>query len=726
MLCCNKATTSDFSCEVILLDDTVLPFRSNIHFKESNKTQGIFDAVCDHLNLAERDYFGLRYKDKTFQTHWLDLYRRFRDHEGFIEGENPHKLHFGVKFYVADPTSLREEITRYQFFLQLKQDVLSGRLPCDFKKGAELAALVLQSELGDYQNQDHAPGYASEFRFIPNQDEEFENVVEQLHKGYSGLVPSEAELMYLRKCKQLDMYGLDIHNVKDEFGTDYIIGLSARGVEVRKYKRKVRIHYWPLINHIEFKDKQFKIHVKNKNCDDSVYLFITPSRPASKYLWKRSIEQHAFFRLVQSDNAVSSTSLLGKKFRYSGRTEAEMLHSQTDREEPEVLRNRSKRYPSRSSINTQENYRISMNPKRTENGYTSKSTSQSEVFKTVGLNGDQRSISDENLLERKGMFGTTTEGGISNNYITPKSERRERNRHLQSLSDSENKHRKTRSRHGKSSGEESDGPSRRRIRSRNRNRGDNSGSEGEGVRRRRRRAYHTDTEMLDMNLNRTDDINAQLNVVNGVRERTGAKTDGVRSDDGKSDTRSNHSRHKRTRKKMNRLSREDATAQHILWKHIQKEQEDPSNYTEEQLQDIPYTEIKTEGNPLPLKLRRHSRGHSSPGNRRSSSKSSSMNGRPKRESSTTIGDGLVSPLPVTTTVARDKLAVGAKQQSSHQHGGRHKTRRSPPDPMHDWDTEARRYSAQKSSSRSKHNSPNTETPRSVKLSGLDLTASTQV
>ena len=56
----------------------------------------------------------------------------------------PRVLYFGVKFYAADPCALKEEVTRYLFFLQLKKDVLNGKLTCSIKKAAEISALALQ------------------------------------------------------------------------------------------------------------------------------------------------------------------------------------------------------------------------------------------------------------------------------------------------------------------------------------------------------------------------------------------------------------------------------------------------------------------------------------------------------------------------------------------------------------------------------------------------------
>ena len=65
-----------------------------------------------------------------------------------LAGSGVHQFHFRVKFYSSSPCQLREEITRYQFFLQLKSDLQAGTMgtmPSSlYQDIVELSALVLQ------------------------------------------------------------------------------------------------------------------------------------------------------------------------------------------------------------------------------------------------------------------------------------------------------------------------------------------------------------------------------------------------------------------------------------------------------------------------------------------------------------------------------------------------------------------------------------------------------
>ncbi|KAL3289334.1 hypothetical protein HHI36_022772 [Cryptolaemus montrouzieri] len=252
----------------------------------------ILDVVFNHINLIETAYFGLRYLDEFGQTHWLDQSKKLRKQ---LKSADLHTLYFGVKFYAVDPCKLLEEITRYQFFLQVKQDILQGRLPVSTELATELGAYVLQSELGDYDPRVHLPGYVSEFKFISNQSLELESRICELHKTLVGQLPSTAEYNYLDRVKWLEMYGVDLHPVLGEDSVEYFLGLTPSGIIVLRNKITVGNYYWPRITKIYFKGRYFMLKVTDKNNDESTYGFETPSKLGCKHLWKCCVEHHSFF-----------------------------------------------------------------------------------------------------------------------------------------------------------------------------------------------------------------------------------------------------------------------------------------------------------------------------------------------------------------------------------------------------------------------------------------------
>ncbi|XP_076290110.1 band 4.1-like protein 5 isoform X3 [Lasioglossum baleicum] len=284
-------------CKVILLDEHELLQ----DVLSSNLGQELLDRVFRHLNLLETAYFGLRYLDHGNQTQWLDPSKKIGKQLKVLKGDpssDVHTLYFGVKFYAADPCKLIEEITRYQFFLQVKQDILQGRLPVSFDLAAELGAYVVQSELGDYDPRRHSLGYVTEFRFLANQTTELENRIVELHKTLVGQLPSAAELNYLDKVKWLEMYGVDLHPVLGEDSVEYFLGLTPSGIILLRNKTKVGNYYWPRINKIYYKGRYFMLRVSEKNSEERTHGFETPSKGACRHLWKCCLEHQAFFRLM--------------------------------------------------------------------------------------------------------------------------------------------------------------------------------------------------------------------------------------------------------------------------------------------------------------------------------------------------------------------------------------------------------------------------------------------
>ncbi|XP_063616753.1 band 4.1-like protein 4 [Cydia splendana] len=312
MMDCLCPAPRTLACRVVLLDE-----RELLHEIQDNSTgQALLDVVFRHLDLLETAYFGLRYVDQDNQTHWLDAGKRLRRQ---LRGSDPHTFYFGVKFYAADPCKLLEEITRYQLFLQVKQDVLRGRLPVNFDLASELAAFVLQSELGDYDPRRHVSGYVSEFRFLAHQTPELEARAADIHRTLTGISPAQAELSYLDKVKWLDMYGVDLHPVLGEDSVEYFLGLAPSGLLLLKGKHTVANYYWPRVSKLYYKGRYFMLRVADKNNETSTYGFESPTRSACRHLWRCCSDHHAFFRLQQTSPASADIFALGTRLRNSGR-----------------------------------------------------------------------------------------------------------------------------------------------------------------------------------------------------------------------------------------------------------------------------------------------------------------------------------------------------------------------------------------------------------------------
>ncbi|XP_070232773.1 band 4.1-like protein 2 isoform X7 [Bos mutus] len=332
--------TKTVQCKVTLLDGS----EYSCDLEKRAKGQVLFDKVCEHLNLLEKDYFGLMFQENPEQKNWLDPAKEIKRQLRNL----PWLFSFNVKFYPPDPSQLTEDITRYFLCLQLRQDIASGRLPCSFVTHALLGSYTLQAELGDYDPEEHASHDLSDFQFAPTQTKELEEKVAELHKTHRGLSPAQADSQFLENAKRLSMYGVDLHHAKDSEGVDIKLGVCANGLLIYKDRLRINRFAWPKILKISYKRSNFYIKVRPAELEqfESTIGFKLPNHRAAKRLWKVCVEHHTFYRLVSPEQPPKAKFLtLGSKFRYSGRTQAQTRQASSliDRPAPHFERTSSKR-----------------------------------------------------------------------------------------------------------------------------------------------------------------------------------------------------------------------------------------------------------------------------------------------------------------------------------------------------------------------------------------------
>ncbi|XP_064862050.1 band 4.1-like protein 3b isoform X9 [Oncorhynchus nerka] len=334
----------NMQCKITLLDG------SDYTMTVDKRARGqlLFAKVCDHLNLLETDYFGITYRDVENQKNWLDPNKELKKQIR----SGPWNFGFNVKFYPPDPAQLSEDITRYYLCLQLRDDMVSGRLPCSFTTHTILGSYTVQSELGDYDPEETE--YNSELRFAPNHTKELEDKVMDLHKNYKGMTPAEAELHFLENAKKLSMYGVDLHHAKDSEGVEIMLGVCSSGLLIYRDRLRINRFAWPKVLKISYKRNNFYIKIRPGEFEqfESTIGFKLPNHRAAKRLWKTCVEHHTFFRLVSPEAPPKKFLGLGSKFRYSGRTQAQTrrVSSQIIRAAPIFERSSSKRYTMSRSL----------------------------------------------------------------------------------------------------------------------------------------------------------------------------------------------------------------------------------------------------------------------------------------------------------------------------------------------------------------------------------------
>ncbi|XP_072460381.1 band 4.1-like protein 3 isoform X5 [Notamacropus eugenii] len=393
-------------CKVILLDGT--EYLCDV--EKRSRGQVLFDKVCEHLNLLEKDYFGLTYRDTENQKNWLDPAKEIKKQIR----SGAWQFSFNVKFYPPDPAQLSEDITRYYLCLQLRDDIVSGRLPCSFVTLALLGSYTVQSELGDYDPDECGSDYVSEFRFAPNHTKELEDKVIELHKSHRGMTPAEAEMHFLENAKKLSMYGVDLHHAKDSEGVEIMLGVCASGLLIYRDRLRINRFAWPKVLKISYKRNNFYIKIRPGEFEqfESTIGFKLPNHRAAKRLWKVCVEHHTFFRLLLPEAPPKKFLTLGSKFRYSGRTQAQTRRASAliDRPAPYFERSSSKRYTMSRSLDgasVNENHEMymkdSMSAAEVGTGQyaTTKGISQTNLITTVTPEKKAEEERDEEEDKRK-------------------------------------------------------------------------------------------------------------------------------------------------------------------------------------------------------------------------------------------------------------------------------------------------------------------------------------
>uniref|UniRef100_A0A8C5W091 Erythrocyte membrane protein band 4.1 like 1 n=1 Tax=Microcebus murinus TaxID=30608 RepID=A0A8C5W091_MICMU len=260
-------------CRVTLLDASEYECEVEKH----GRGQVLFDLVCEHLNLLEKDYFGLTFCDADSQKNWLDPSKEIKKQIR----SSPWNFAFTVKFYPPDPAQLTEDITR-------------------------------------------------------------------------GMTPGEAEIHFLENAKKLSMYGVDLHHAKDSEGIDIMLGVCANGLLIYRDRLRINRFAWPKILKISYKRSNFYIKIRPGEYEqfESTIGFKLPNHRSAKRLWKVCIEHHTFFRLVSPEPPPKGFLVMGSKFRYSGRTQAQTRQASAliDRPAPFFERSSSKRYTMSRSL----------------------------------------------------------------------------------------------------------------------------------------------------------------------------------------------------------------------------------------------------------------------------------------------------------------------------------------------------------------------------------------
>ncbi|XP_049587956.1 FERM, ARHGEF and pleckstrin domain-containing protein 2 isoform X2 [Syngnathus scovelli] len=286
--------------------------------------QDLLSEVFLRGNLIESDYFGLEFQNMQMSWFWLEptklIVKQVRRPANSL-------FRLAVKFFPPDPGQLQEEFTRYLFSLQMKRDLMEGRLICTENTGALIASHLVQSEIGDYDAAADRD-FLMNNKLLPYQEKVLEAIVD-FHRRHFGQTPAESDFQILEIARKLEMYGVRFHPAADREGTKINLAVAHMGLQVFQGHTKINTFNWSKIRKLSFKRKRFliKLHPEVHGPHQDTLEFMMGSRDQCKVFWKICVEYHSFFRLFDQPQPKPKTILFtrGSSFRYSGRTQKQLV-----------------------------------------------------------------------------------------------------------------------------------------------------------------------------------------------------------------------------------------------------------------------------------------------------------------------------------------------------------------------------------------------------------------
>ncbi|RDD42573.1 Tyrosine-protein phosphatase non-receptor type 4 [Trichoplax sp. H2] len=333
-----KAFRKEISYNIVLLNDEIQRF--TIHRQALGEQ--LLREVFKSQDIVETDYFGLTYYHPKAQTYlWLEPKKLLRKQ---IKGKTPHSAWFRVKFFIR-PDNLLEELTRYLFYQQIRNDVKDGRLRVPQDKLTVVGAFIIQAELGDYDENYHLSGYLKDTQVIPDQTEADETEIARIHKSLRGQSPAEVERNLLAVVSKFRTYGGVSSSVREAYVGVITLWTLPGGIAIERKDKQLEILGWTSIKELRFKGKIFHVVMEKEPGQYSCRNFRFPTYRACKAIWKLCIEYIGFYRSKKENADRSWFNTIQRKLR------SESMFEYCGRNYGEVYRDKSLRRPNKATVN---------------------------------------------------------------------------------------------------------------------------------------------------------------------------------------------------------------------------------------------------------------------------------------------------------------------------------------------------------------------------------------
>ncbi|CAH4037883.1 tyrosine-protein phosphatase non-receptor type 14 [Pieris brassicae] len=308
----NVASKSLFVISVELLDGGVADCTLSV----DSTGQECLDNVCQRQAINQPEFFGLRYVNRSQQPRWVQLDRPLK--RQLEKYSSAHQLYLRVMYYVTSGTSLiTDEVTRYHYFLQLKNDLVEGRIICDCQQAVVLASYSRQAEYGNHDRERHTVEYLKNLLTFPKQMLENGQIIDsstlaetgrlewltaaviQHHMSLHNMPQAQAEEGFITTCQQLRGYGQEMFVAKDQRDqSEVTIAISLTGIRVLTDTSDTPHFYrWMDITNVINHKRTFSIECQKQGESTS---FALPSPEDGKYVWRMCVHQHTFYMRHQA------------------------------------------------------------------------------------------------------------------------------------------------------------------------------------------------------------------------------------------------------------------------------------------------------------------------------------------------------------------------------------------------------------------------------------------
>ncbi|KAG9341093.1 hypothetical protein JZ751_019847 [Albula glossodonta] len=213
-------------------------------------------------------------------------------------------------YFVDDIGFILHKLTRHQYYLQLRKDILEDRLYCNEETCLFLGALALQAEFGEYMPEVYGKNYYQPEQYVSKSVLEkmalpcLKEELPRLHANNAGMLPEEAEMEFLKVAQQLPEYGVLFYRVAREKKPvigELVLGICAKGLIVYEFKNGSRIaslrFQWRETDSISTTRRKFTIE---SNTTGKKHSFVTESSKIAQYLLNLCSAQHKFHNEMNS------------------------------------------------------------------------------------------------------------------------------------------------------------------------------------------------------------------------------------------------------------------------------------------------------------------------------------------------------------------------------------------------------------------------------------------